>query len=114
MGKKIIVFTGEAPDEEDEEMELLEGGGVETHLSVETVRRNLRQFMDSLNEMMPDLARGAAQYPLDKITVAVGINGAGKVGFLGTGAKAGASATLTLEFKHSDVGNSEARTLGTT
>jgi hypothetical protein len=101
MAKEVIVFTGTEPYEEDEEIELLdEGGG--TRFPVETVGRNLREFMDSLNEMMPDLAPGTAQYPLDKITVAVGINGTGKVGFLGTGAKAGASATLTLEFKHSD------------
>jgi hypothetical protein len=66
---------------------------------VGTIKANLQNFVDSLSTLLPALDPRDLPYQLDEFTVAAGINGKGKVGFLGTGAEAGASATLSLKFK---------------
>jgi hypothetical protein len=96
MSNEIIVFTSH-PDPDNDFKLLDEGGG--NALPVNTVKTNLQNFIDSLSALLPALNVSDLPYQLDEFTVAAGINGKGKVGFLGTGAEAGASATLSLKFK---------------
>jgi|GEM_PF-6252439 len=68
-------------------------------LPVEELRKNLEDFMGSLRDILPAASNTAAGIGLKTVTVAVGINGKGQVGFLGTGVEVGGSATLTLTFE---------------
>jgi len=68
-------------------------------LPVEELRKNLESFMSSLEEILSAADKPAAGMGLKGINVAVGINGKGQIGFLGTGAELGGSATLTLNFQ---------------
>jgi hypothetical protein len=67
-------------------------------LPVAELRKNLDDFMASLQEILPAAEKPASGMSLKSVSVAVGINGKGQVGFLGTGAEVGGSATLTLTF----------------
>lgn len=69
-----------------------------TTVSVETIRLNLSNFVGSLDQIIPDLKPREDGFKLDSFDVAVGVNGKGEVGFLGTGVEIGATATLTLKF----------------
>jgi hypothetical protein len=71
-------------------------------LPVDTVKKNLREFLGALDEMLPTVDQGQRGYGLDSFTVAVSINGKGQVGFLGTGGELGGAATLTLSFKRGE------------
>jgi hypothetical protein len=68
-------------------------------LPVHELRKNLEEFMTSLQEILPAADKPATGLNLKSITVAVGINGKGQLGFLGTGVEVGGSATLTLTFQ---------------
>jgi hypothetical protein len=68
-------------------------------LPVDELRKNLEDFMASLGEILPTADKTAAGIGLKSVSVAVGINGKGQVGFLGTGVELGGSATLTLTFE---------------
>ncbi|WP_316226746.1 hypothetical protein [Bradyrhizobium sp. SZCCHNS3052] len=91
--KTIAVFTNSAGD-----FKLLsEKNKVE--LPVEDLRRSLDEFMASFSEILPAADKPPAGLGLKTISVALGINGKGQVGFLGTGVEVGGSATLTLTFE---------------
>ena len=98
MTKELVVFTGGLSDDQEDEIELLDRSGA-VRLSGDVVKRNLREFVDGLGEVLSSVSLKKMGYQLESVSVAVGIDGKGTVGFLGTGAEAGASATLTLEFK---------------
>lgn len=68
-------------------------------LPVDELRRNLDDFMLSLRDILPAADTMAAGMRMKSVSVAVGINGKGQVGFLGTGVEVGGSATLTLTFE---------------
>jgi len=51
-----------------------------------------------LRELLPTIADAGGDFKLSKVEVAVGIDGKGRVGFLGTGVEVGAQATITLTF----------------
>jgi hypothetical protein len=53
--------------------------------------------MASLKEMLPSVDSASSGYGLKTLTVAVAINGKSQVGFLGTGAEIGGTATLAPE-----------------
>ena len=113
MAQSILILTG-AEEVSDTQPELLRGGrGPDfAEIPLDTLKENLRRFMDSIREILPSTtheipgdtpgAPNAAQeqgsYRLRSFNVAVAINGKGQVGFLGTGVEVGASATLTLTF----------------
>jgi hypothetical protein len=67
-------------------------------LPVDELRKNLDDFMDSLKEILPATQKPAGGMTLKTLSVAVGIDAKGQVGFLGTGAEVGGNATLTLNF----------------
>jgi hypothetical protein len=68
-------------------------------LPVDELRKNLDYFMASLKEVLPAIDKPTGGMGLKSVRVAVGINGKGQVGFLGTGVEVGGSATLTLTFQ---------------
>jgi hypothetical protein len=93
--QKIIVFAKNA----DQFKLLSEKSKIE--LPVSELRKNLEEFMKSFEEILPVADKPAAGLGLKTISVALGINGKGQVGFLGTGVEVGGSATLTLTFDRS-------------
>jgi hypothetical protein len=70
-------------------------------LPVDTVKKNLEEFLASLDQILPGAAEKKQGFGVDTFQVAVSINGKGQIGFLGTGGELGGSATLTLTFKKS-------------
>jgi len=93
--KKVLIFSGSGKDKDfnllDEKRRVA--------LPVSELRDNLTEFMDSLQELLPAADKTAAGLGLKSVKVAVGIDGKGKVGFLGTGVEVGGSSTLTLTFE---------------
>lgn len=69
-----------------------------TVVSVDTIRVNLTNFVGSLDQIIPEMKPREDGFKLASFDVAVGVNGKGEVGFLGTGVEVGATATLTLKF----------------
>jgi hypothetical protein len=91
-GRKVVIFsgTGDNFDLLDEKRQVA--------LPVDELHKNLSEFIAALHEILPASEKAASGLSLKTVSVAVGINGKGKVGFLGTGAEVGGSATLTLTF----------------
>lgn len=63
------------------------------------LRKNLEAFVLTLGDILPKAENQTPGMGLKTVSVAVGVNGKGQVGFLGTGAEIGGSATLTLTFE---------------
>jgi hypothetical protein len=91
--RKVIIFTGDAGD-----FELLDEKR-KVELPVDELRKNLEDFMASLEDILPAADKPTKTFGLKAVSVALGINGKGQVGFLGTGVEVGSSATLTLTFE---------------
>ena len=53
------------------------------------LRASLGDFMPALGAMLEDVKAKAKDMGLQEVSIALGINAKGKVGFLGTGAEAG-------------------------
>ena len=90
---KVILYSSEGDDFNflDERRRV--------ELPVGELRRNLANFVKSLDEIMPKNDQGPTGLGLKTVSVAVGINSKGQVGFLGTGVEVGGTATLTLTFE---------------
>lgn len=67
-------------------------------LPVDELRKNLGAFAETLKTLLPTVAEVGGGFGLTALEVAVGIDGKGHVGFLGTGVDVGAKATITLTF----------------
>jgi hypothetical protein len=91
--RKVLVFAGSSGDFDllDEKRKVA--------LPVDELRQNLEDFMASLQDILLGADKPAGGMGLKSVSVAVGINGKGQVGFLGTGVEVGGSATLTLTFE---------------
>jgi hypothetical protein len=88
----VIIFSkGDAFD-------LLDGESGATSLSVSELNKNLDAFTQSLKTLLPSVADPGGGFGLKTVEVAVGIDGKGHVGFLGTGVEVGAQATIKLVF----------------
>jgi hypothetical protein len=94
-GPEVLVFGG-ARDAVD-----LLGDVHQAKLPVTELRKNLDAFMLALKDMLPSVDSAGSGFGLKSLSVAVGINGKGQVGFLGTGAEVGGDASLTLTFERS-------------
>ena len=77
---------------------LLDSGGRGNALPVDELRKNLEAFTNSLKTLLPAVADAGDGFGLKTVEVAVGIDGKGHVGFLGTGVEVGAQATITMTF----------------
>lgn len=77
---------------------LLDGPSRGTALPTEELRKNLEAFTQSLKAVLPAVADAGSGFKLSEVEVAVGIDGKGHVGFLGTGVEVGAQATIKLTF----------------
>src|SRR6516225_8435054 len=91
--RNVLVFSGSSSDFDllDEKRRVA--------LPVDELRKNLEDFMASLEDILPAADKPTAGMALKTVSVAAGINGKGQVGFLGTGVEVGGSATLTLTFE---------------
>jgi hypothetical protein len=74
-------------------------GDSKVELPVDELRKNLEDFMAKFSDILPAVETPAKGLGLKSVSVALGIDGKGHVGFLGTGVEVGASATLTLTFE---------------
>jgi hypothetical protein len=77
---------------------LLDESNRGTSLPVDELRKNLESFTKSLQTLLPSIVDAGGGFGLKTLEVAVGIDGKGHVGFLGTGVEVGAQATITLTF----------------
>src|ERR1043166_9722367 len=93
--RKVIIFT-----KDKSEFALLDEKR-KVELPVDELRKNLEDFMASFKDILPAAEKPAKGLGLKTVAVALGINGKGQVGFLGTGVEVGGSATLTLTFERS-------------
>jgi hypothetical protein len=87
--RSVLIFAGE--DQSAAEFELLDENR-KSYLPVSQIKANLRDFMQSLADILPTAETASGGYSLEGFTVAVGINGKGQVGFLGTGGELGGTA----------------------
>jgi hypothetical protein len=96
--RKVLIFSGAGGSFEllDEKRQVA--------LPVDELHNNLKDFIASLHEILPTSENATTGLGLKTVSVAVGINGKGQVGFLGTGVEVGGSATLTLTFERSRPG----------
>lgn len=93
----VVVFSKVEVEGDVEDFELLDNSS--SPLPVAELQKNLSEFMAALAVILPATEKSPEGTRLKTIAVAVGINGKGKVGFLGTGVEVGATATLTLTFE---------------
>jgi hypothetical protein len=96
--QQVIVFTRETAQEAPGGLESLGGssGGVTT---VGALRESIDALLPGLDAIISDIKAKAAAAGLEDVTVALGINAKGRIGFLGTGSEIGGTASLTLKFK---------------
>src|SRR4029453_16029397 len=93
----IVVFVG--PDSGKGPQQLGKKSGP-TDVPIETLKENLKKFVSSLHDLLPSMdPKLSSGIRLTSFEVSVGVNGKGKVGFLGTGVEVGAEASLTLKFE---------------
>ena len=97
--RKVLIFTGgEASIAAGRDLDLLGDtpGGVTT---VAVLRASVQEFMPALGAIMKELKQAAVGHGLEEVSVSLGINAKGKIGFLGTGSELGGDASLSLKFK---------------
>jgi hypothetical protein len=87
----VIVFA-------KKDVGLLDETGRGTALPVAELRKNLEAFTKALESLLPAVQTAGGGFGLTELEVAVGVDGKGRVGFLGTGVDVGAQATITLKF----------------
>ena len=71
-------------------------GGV---VKLAELEKNLEDMGPAINGVIGSLKKTAAEKGLAEVTLSLGINAKGKVGFLGTGTEIGGTATLSLKYK---------------
>lgn len=71
----------------------------EVEVSPEVLQDNFLDFVRMLDKIVPDLKDRKTGFSLNSFDVEVGIDGKGKIGFLGTGSELGGHATFTLRFE---------------
>jgi hypothetical protein len=97
--QQVVIFTKEVKHQPYEPgLDLLgdSSGGVAT---VGALRASLESFMPALGVIIADVKEKTKAAGLEEVSVALGVNAKGTVGFLGTGAEMGGTASLTLKFK---------------
>ena len=94
--QRVIIFSGEAKSAPDDfDLLGIQPGGAVT---VAALRENFGSFMPALELIIKDVRTAGAKSGLTEVSIALGIDAKGKVGFLGIGTEAGGNATLTLKF----------------
>lgn len=96
--QEVLIFTGGKGSLIGRDLDILggTGGGVVT---VGALRASVKEFMPALGAVMNDVKEAAVALGLEEVSVSLGINAKGAIGFLGTGSELGGEATLTLKFK---------------
>lgn len=91
---KVVIFSSVAKG--GHAFDLLGDPPVAT---VGALRKSLSEFMPALGAIMEDVKKKAVNMGLTEVSVELGINAKGTVGFLGTGAELGGNSTLSLKFE---------------
>lgn len=93
---EVVIFSSDSKDNVDFDVLGDSPGGITT---VGALRSSLGEFMPGLGAIIAEVKGRSATMGLSEVTVALGVNTKGTVGFLGTGAELGGNSTLTLKFK---------------
>lgn len=94
----VLVFSSENSDP-SKNLNLMGDGNSLSSVELGKLKKNVRDMQVSIDELIDEMKSSGKSKGLEEVTVAVSVNAKGAVGFLGTGAEAGASATFTLKFK---------------
>lgn len=77
------------------------GGDSATWTDAKTVDllNSFKSVSDAISKMLHETAEQPAGFQMKKIEVKLGVSAKGQVGFLGTGAEAGAEGSITVTFE---------------
>jgi hypothetical protein len=67
--------------------------------TVGALRESINSFMPGLGAIIDDVKEKALAAGLKEVSVALGVNAKGTIGFLGTGTELGGTASTTLKFE---------------
>lgn len=93
--EKVLIFSTDSTTD----LNLMGGDGKAGTVSLSELENNIAEMSPAINGVVEKLKATAAATGLTEVSLAIGINAKGKVGFLGTGAEMGGNATITLKFK---------------
>ncbi|MEP6018885.1 MAG: hypothetical protein ABJ251_10450 [Paracoccaceae bacterium] len=96
-GERVLIFSSEKTTMNDDYS--LMGGETVGAVEVEELIGNFAKIQPTVNSLIERAKDASSDGSLQEVTVSLGINAKGAVGFLGTGAEIGGSATLTLKYK---------------
>jgi hypothetical protein len=94
--QRVIIFSSDAkpaPNDYD-----LLGDSPGGSVTVAALRESIGAFLPALEVIINDAKAACAKAGLKEVSVALGVDAKGKVGFLGVGSEIGGNATLTLKF----------------
>lgn len=97
MSDKVFIFSSEHTDPSND-VSLMGDKAPLGSVDLAVLKSRLEDMRPALIGVVDSLKTSVKDKGLTEVTVAIGINAKGAVGFLGTGAEAGGSATLTLKF----------------
>ena len=93
---EVVIFSSE----HDDPKKLMSGAKARaTSIPISELEENIAQIGPAISGVVSKLKETALDLGLTEISLSIGINGKGKVGFLGTGAEVGGDATISLKFK---------------
>ena len=92
----ILVFP--SPDKPSQGSKNFLGVPEPVKLNVALLRNNIKDFLDSVNQMLVDVPKLTEPYKLEEIELKVEINGEGNVQLVG-GIKVGATGGITFRMK---------------
>lgn len=93
----VLIFSTEQTDETNLNL-LSDDRPTVGKVELQDLKKNLDEMGPAIDGVVDAVKSAAAAKGLSEITLAIGINAKGKVGFLGTGSEVGGTATLTLKF----------------
>ena len=92
----VIVFS----NDHDDPNKLMSGSAKNSSaVPLDSLNANVAQLGPAIASLVSELKTTAKDAGLTEVTLALGVNGKGTVGFLGTGAEMGGNATISLKFK---------------
>jgi hypothetical protein len=97
--KEILVLAYQAPQPYTRgEKGLRESSARLVKLNVDVLKENLREFIESMNQILADIPKLAEPYKVDEVEVSFEITAEGSIQLIG-GVKAGATGGFTLKMK---------------
>lgn len=94
---KVLIFSDDYTDPA-QDAGLLQDKSRAGWVDIATLKANLDDLRPALEGVIDSLKTSGKAKGLTEVTIAVGINASGTVGFLGTSGSVGGEASLTLKF----------------